>query len=147
MMFANRIEYCNLVERRRLAEVREMVQPLQRGLAAVVPARALRLLTWREMEVLVAGSLEINTDVLVRRVAKRAAERSGHSFTHTLCPHTPQRKHTEYEGYVRSDRAVRLFWQVFDTFSNEDKSLFLRFAWGRYAASCSILLFVWVLKC
>ena len=147
-MFANRIEYCNLVERRRLAEVREMVQPLQRGLAAVVPARALRLLTWREMEVLVAGSLEINTDVLVRRVAKRAAERSGHSFTHSLCvSHTPQRKHTEYEGYVRSDRAVRLFWQVFDTFSNEDKSLFLRFAWGRYAASCSIVLFVWVLKC
>lgn len=100
MMFANRIEYCNLVERRRLAEVREMVQPLQRGLAAVVPARALRLLTWREMEVLVAGSLEINTDVLVRRVAKRAAERSGHSFTQlTVSP-------TLHSASTRSTRAT-----------------------------------------
>ncbi len=49
-----------------------------------------------------------------------------------LAPHADVlEKHTEYEGYRKDDPTVILFWKVFRSLSNEDRALFVRFAWGR----------------
>ena len=78
---------------------------IRRGLYALVPARALRLLSWRELALSVAGQPEIN----VRQL----------------------REHTLYEGYRPSDTTIAMFWRVFEGFSNAERALFVRFAYGR----------------
>ena len=88
------------------------VDAIRRGLLATVPERAVRLATWQELDVWVAGRPDINVDVL--------------------------EKHTEYEGYRRDDPTVKLFWKVFRSLSNEDRTLFVRFAWGRSVPTYSM---------
>ena len=81
------------------------IKHIQRGLYSLVPARALRLLSWHELAFSVAGRPEIDTNQL--------------------------RKHTVYEGYRATDETIVMFWRVFESISNAERSLFIRFAWGR----------------
>jgi hypothetical protein len=81
------------------------IKHIQRGLYSLVPARALRLLSWHELAFSVAGRPEIDTSQL--------------------------RKHTVYEGYRATDETIVMFWRVFESISNAERSLFIRFAWGR----------------
>ena len=81
------------------------VKHIQRGLYSLVPARALRLLSWNELAFSVAGRPEIDTNQL--------------------------RRHTVYEGYRATDSTIAMFWRVFESISNAERSLFIRFAWGR----------------
>lgn len=89
----------------RLNECTEQLAAMRRGLFSVVPERGIRLMTWSELEVTTAGQPEIDIALL--------------------------RKHTEYEGYRKSDRTIRLFWNVLSSFTNEERSMFIRFVWGR----------------
>jgi E3 ubiquitin-protein ligase HECTD3 len=75
------------------------------GLFAVVPARAVRLLTWQELEVAVSGTPTIDVDVM--------------------------RAHTDLEGFRATDATIVFFWRVIEGFSDEERSLFLRFIYGR----------------
>lgn len=102
---ATTAEYCHLLEKYKLSEFDVQVDAIRRGLLATVPERAIRLLTGQELDVAVAGRPDVSADVL--------------------------EKHTEYEGYRRDDPTVVLFWKVFRSMSNEDRALFVRFAWGR----------------
>jgi hypothetical protein len=103
--FSERLLYCDLVETYRLQEFDTQVDALRRGLATVVPERSLKLFTAKELEVLVAGNAEIDLQLL--------------------------QQHTMYEGYSRNDPTIRHFWAVMSSFSNEQRSDFVRFAWGR----------------
>jgi len=38
---------------------------------------------------------------------------------------------TEYSGVSESDQHVRFFWEALESFSNEEREMFLRFTWGR----------------
>ena len=78
---------------------------LRRGLYSVVPGRHLRALTWRELELAVAGRPEIDISIV--------------------------RAHTDLDGYRRDDVTVILYWRVLESLSQEDRSLWLRFVWGR----------------
>ena len=78
---------------------------IRRGLYMTVPSRVLRLLSWQELEVAVSGRAEIDLSAL--------------------------RAHTEYDGYRRDDVSVQFFWRALETFSMEERSLFIRFVWGR----------------
>merc|ERR1711871_707863 len=72
----------------------------------VVPERATRLFTWRELERLVCGSTTIDFSLWQR--------------------------HTTYQGGFSSEHAtIVLFWAVMKSFSVEEQSGFIRFAWGR----------------
>jgi hypothetical protein len=82
-----------------------LVRQMRAGLYAIVPARALRLLTWREISLAVGGKPDVDVAVL--------------------------RAHTEYEGYRRDDPAILRFWTAMEGFTSEERSLFVRFAWGR----------------
>ena len=41
------------------------------------------------------------------------------------------KENTTYTNYDEDDRAIQLFWQVLEEFSDEEKRGFLKFAWGR----------------
>ena len=78
---------------------------LRRGMYSVAPARAVRLLTGEELEVAVAGRPAIDLKLL--------------------------RAHTEYEGFRRDDPTILLFWRVLESLTHEERSQWIRFAWGR----------------
>jgi hypothetical protein len=103
--YANRGEYCDMALRYRLHEFDAQCDAMRRGLAALVPERALRLFTWKEVDILACGDPTVNVQLL--------------------------KAHTVYPGWSAEHECVAMFWAVFDSFSDEDRSKFIRFAWGR----------------
>ena len=103
--YANRGQYCDLVQEFRLHELDAHVAAIKRGIGHVVPLRTLSLLTWRELEVLVGGPATVDIELLKR--------------------------HTTYDGYTVGDKTIKLFWKVFESFSDAERSMYVRFAWGR----------------
>jgi hypothetical protein len=81
------------------------LRALRRGLYSTVPARLLRLLTWAELEVAVAGRPEIDITLL--------------------------RAHTDLEGFRRDDPVISNYWRVLEELSQEDRAAWLKFIWGR----------------
>lgn len=102
---ANRRAYCDRVEAMRLKEASAHVAAMLRGITSVVPGRALQLMTWQELEVAVSGRPEIDIALL--------------------------RRHTEYDGYSKDDPVIQRLWRVLESFTNEERTLFVRFVWGR----------------
>jgi hypothetical protein len=41
------------------------------------------------------------------------------------------KQHTIYEGYTSTSRTVIYFWNVLKTFTPHERTLFLKFVWGR----------------
>jgi hypothetical protein len=103
--WSDREEYANLVLHTRLYEIKPAVNAIQRGLCSIIPARFLSLLTWKELELEVCGSPDIDLDLL--------------------------KQHTEYRGCVVHDAHIRYFWNVLEKFSQLERAQFLRFVWGR----------------
>eukprot|EP00817_Percolomonadidae_sp_ATCC50343_P004585 CAMPEP_0117432450 /NCGR_PEP_ID=MMETSP0758-20121206/11934_1 /TAXON_ID=63605 /ORGANISM="Percolomonas cosmopolitus, Strain AE-1 (ATCC 50343)" /LENGTH=1620 /DNA_ID=CAMNT_0005222371 /DNA_START=1141 /DNA_END=6003 /DNA_ORIENTATION=+ len=103
--FANREEYCNLVEEFRIKECDSMIQSIREGLHSLVHPRYFSLFSWSEIEHLCTGSPDIDLDVL--------------------------KKHTVYEGYNAKSREIKYFWKVLEEFTKEQRSMYLRFVWGR----------------
>lgn len=75
------------------------------GLVDVVPARAISLCTWHELELFVCGDPHIDVDAL--------------------------RAHSTFHGYSSGDKACKLLWRVLEGFTDDQRSRFLRFVWGR----------------
>jgi len=101
----NRVEYAKLVLEYRLHEFTSQVEAIRRGLISVIPARFLSLLTWKELELEVCGSPEIDIDLL--------------------------KANTTYQGCSVHDQHIKYFWIVLDKMSQLERAQFLRFAWGR----------------
>jgi hypothetical protein len=103
--FEDRQRYVDAVLRLRLRECKRQVDAIRRGLQCILPIKALSLFTSTELQQLVVGVAEVDIGYL--------------------------RKHTRYEGYRRSDTAVARFWRVMESFSQEQRCAFVRFAYGR----------------
>jgi hypothetical protein len=71
----------------------------------VVPLSILQLFTWQQLETLVAGKADIDVEYL--------------------------KEHTDYRGYTASSPTVQYFWAMFEAWSDEERSKFIRFVWGR----------------
>lgn len=79
---------------------------IDRGLATQIPRHFLKLFTPSELKVIVVGRADINVALL--------------------------KENTEYgEGYNENSNAVKLFWNVITSFSDEERELYLKFVWGR----------------
>lgn len=79
---------------------------IARGLYSVVPARALRLLSWQELELAVAGEPHVDIEVF--------------------------KSNTDVEGFRgHNDPNIAMFWRVMEGFSQEERGLFLKFMYGR----------------
>lgn len=101
----NSQEYVGLSTHLRLHEFDVQIQAMREGLAKVVPVPLLSLFTGPELETMVCGSHEISINLL--------------------------KSVTTYKGINSSASLVRWFWEVMESFNNSERSLFLRFVWGR----------------
>lgn len=90
----------------RLHEGDKALCAMRDGLASVVPAAVLPLLTGAELELLVCGKEGVDIDLL--------------------------QANTEYDEDISADSPhIQSFWRVLRSFDNDDRSKMLRFVWAR----------------
>ena len=98
-------EYVRLALHMRLHEFDQQIQAMREGMARVIPVPLLSLFTGAELETMVCGSREVSVSLL--------------------------KSVTTYKGVDPSSSLVRWFWEVMESFNQTERSLFLRFVWGR----------------
>lgn len=101
----NRTEYVRLALNYRLHEFDEQVAAVREGMSKVIPVPMLSLFTGHELETMICGSPDIPIQLL-KAVAT-------------------------YKGVEPDSLLVQWFWDVMEEFTNAERSLFLRFVWGR----------------
>ncbi|XP_077559435.1 E3 ubiquitin-protein ligase HERC2 isoform X3 [Haemaphysalis longicornis] len=101
----NRAEYVRLALNYRLHEFDEQVAAVREGMSKVIPVPMLSLFTGYELETMICGSPDIPIQLL-KAVAT-------------------------YKGVEPDSLLVQWFWDVMEEFTNAERSLFLRFVWGR----------------
>ena len=89
----------------RLYECEAQINAIRDGLYSIIPPRFFNIFTWDELELLCCGRPEIDPKIL--------------------------KKHTIYEGYNQNSKEIKDFWAIFNEFSNEERSIYLKFVWGR----------------
>ncbi|CAH0390182.1 unnamed protein product [Bemisia tabaci] len=102
---SNKMEYIRLALDFRLKEFDTQIAAVREGLARVVPVPLFSLFSGSELEVLVCGYPDIPLSLL-KSVAT-------------------------YKGVDSHSPLVQWFWEVMEEFTNQERSLFLRFVWGR----------------
>lgn len=105
LTYGNRLEYVHSVEQYRLREFDRQAEAIRGGLATTVPVKLLALFTWDEVEMMVCGKKQVDITLL--------------------------KSVTEYSSCRSEDPHVHNFWEVLEGFSDEERSMFLRFCWGR----------------
>ncbi|KAJ8985747.1 hypothetical protein NQ317_014400 [Molorchus minor] len=103
--YENRLEYVRLALNFRLHEFDEQVKAVRDGMSKVVPVPLLSLFSGYELETMVCGSPDIPL-ALLKSVAT-------------------------YKGIDSTAPLIQWFWDVMEEFTNQERSLFLRFVWGR----------------
>ena len=99
-------EYLNKYVHARLRENAEAIEAFREGLISVIPENAITILNWEELQNLVCGANVIDIDRL--------------------------RQNTEYDEDVSpQDSHIQIFWKVLRSFTEKEKSAFLRFVWAR----------------
>lgn len=101
--FADRVTYCDKVLAARLEELRVPVRAIAQGLDEVVQLKWLRLFSWSQLEIVVAGSPHFDFDLWKSKT----------------------------ESGSLSAKTVALFWKVLESLSPAEQAGFVRFAWGR----------------
>ncbi|KAK9747352.1 HECT-domain (ubiquitin-transferase) [Popillia japonica] len=99
------MEYVKLALNFRLHEFDEQVKAVRDGMSKVVPVPLLSLFSAYELETMVCGSPDIPL-TLLKSVAT-------------------------YKGIDSTAPLIQWFWEVMEEFTNQERSLFLRFVWGR----------------
>jgi hypothetical protein len=74
-------------------------------MAIIIPKTIVNILSWEEVEIRAAGSKTTDVEKL--------------------------KSITEYRNCTENTRVVKLFWNVMSRMSEEDKTLYLKFVWGR----------------
>lgn len=99
--FDNRLARCDMIEHYRLHEFDVQAAAVLRGLGSVVPPHLLVLKSWDQLEVMVCGRATIDLTLL--------------------------RAMTTYSSCQESDAHIKFFWEVMEEFSDEERSVFLRY--------------------
>lgn len=103
--FEERIAYVDAVERFRIEEGLSQMMEIRRGIAQIVPADMLGLLSWRELERKVCGSPEVDINML--------------------------RRFTKYSGWEPNSPCMQYLWRALESFTQEQRRAYLRFVTGR----------------
>ncbi|XP_017782464.1 PREDICTED: E3 ubiquitin-protein ligase HERC2 isoform X2 [Nicrophorus vespilloides] len=103
--YENRMEYVRLALNFRIHEFDEQVKAVRDGMSKVIPVPLLSLFSAYELETMVCGSPDI--------------------------PLTMLKSVATYKGIDSTSPLIQWFWEVMEDFSNQERSLFLRFVWGR----------------
>lgn len=103
---ANHQEYLELVTKKRLEETAKQMDWLREGVAYVVDLSVLAFLTWDEVELRACGPKEIDLEAL--------------------------KAITRYDGGASADhKTIKMFWQMFENLTQEERRKYLKFVWGR----------------
>jgi len=105
LTFTNRHEFAALMEQKHLHQSNLQIRAILSGLAAIIPPYVLLLMTPKDLEFTICGREEVDIEIL--------------------------KQHTLYHGCSPHDKHIEYFWQAMESFSHTERSLFLRFAWGR----------------
>lgn len=98
-------EYNRLVLKTRAEEGLKQMKAIKEGFEIIFPISTLNILNWRDVEERIRGPSEISVEAL--------------------------KSITEYSSCSADNEYVKRFWRVFEEFTNEQKSRFLKFVWGR----------------
>jgi len=102
---ANFPRYLEQLRKFRFHEYDVQIEAIRHGLGSIIPLGALSLLSWSHLETLVCGSPVIDVALL--------------------------ESVTDYSGCSRKDPHVQNFWRAMREYSNDDRSAFVKFTWGR----------------
>ncbi|EFC47682.1 ubiquitin protein ligase [Naegleria gruberi] len=106
LSYNNRKQYANLIYDYRLTkEFNSQLNAIRKGLFNMLTNRYFSLFSWHELERNVCGIPDVDVEKL--------------------------KQHTIYEGYTIQSREIKHFWEIMQAFSPEQRSLFLKFVWGR----------------
>jgi len=103
--YENREEFINLAIKARLEESRLQANAIRKGIFDVVPPNLFNLLTWQDLQWRVCGKTTIDIQLL--------------------------RRHTEYSSVQKNDPHIIYFWDVLESFTQEERRAFLRFSWAQ----------------
>jgi len=102
--FDKRNEYVDMAIDFRLNEAKAQAEQIRRGIGEMIPSCIVQLFTAQELSLAVCGTDEVDAEKL--------------------------RKHTHHSDGENTPFS-RMFWEVFESFSHEDRRAFLGFVWGR----------------
>jgi len=104
--FENRHEFVALSIKARLNEATKQIRAIEKGLNTVVPLRLLSLFSWYDLEIMIAGTPQIDIEMLYR--------------------------HTLYTSNLSSSSPlIGFLFQTLRSFNTDERQMFLRFVWGR----------------
>ena len=98
-------QWASLTTQFKLHEFDIQIEAIQRGLAAIVPQKLLLLFTWQELEMMVCGHCHTDIELLKAK--------------------------TVYVECSESEPHIRYFWNVLNSFTEEQRSDYIKFVWGR----------------
>mmetsp|Transcript_9500 Transcript_9500/g.9068 ORF Transcript_9500/g.9068 Transcript_9500/m.9068 type:complete len:231 (-) Transcript_9500:40-732(-) len=101
----NALDYVEMVQNARLNEFQKQMRAMKKGIGMVFPTFLMKIYTWKELEYKVCGKPSID---LVHLKAI-----------------------TKYNECSEDDETCKRFWRMLESFSDEEKSLYLKFVWGR----------------
>ena len=89
----------------RSEEATKQMKAIKKGIFRIIPRSLLKLYSWRELEIKICGKPSFNVDAL--------------------------KKITKYENCTEKDPYIQFFWKALEEFTDEERSLYLKFVWGR----------------
>ena len=103
--YENCLEYAKLTQSARLNEANEFYKVIRKGISAVIPLQLLNLFSWKQVETLICGAIDIKVDLL--------------------------KQNTDYSGTSESEQHITYFWEVLTEMTAKERQLYLKFVWGR----------------
>jgi hypothetical protein len=98
-------EYCDAVINFRLHENDEAYIQMRKGISMMIPIDLLALFSWKQFEFLVCGAPTVDVARL--------------------------KNNSTCDGYAADSDILKWFWEVLTEMTDEERSMFLRFVWGR----------------
>jgi len=101
----NKLEYVQLVAMHKLTNgIRSQIDHFLEGFHELIPKELISIFNEKELELLISGMPDIDLDDL--------------------------RANTEYTHYKPSDSQIRWFWSAMQSFSKDEKAMFVQFVTG-----------------
>lgn len=103
--YEHKKQFCDQMLQYHLSEFDQQIDQIKLGLGEIIPIHLLALFSHEEVERMICGKVSIDVILL--------------------------KECTEYSGCSENDDHIKLFWQVMEEFTQEERSSFIRFTWGR----------------
>jgi E3 ubiquitin-protein ligase HERC2 len=98
-------EYIDLTIQTRLNEFNMQMEAIKKGVFLIIPEEILFFMTWEEVDLRATGKKSIDVDLL--------------------------KSITAYESCSESHDSVKKFWEVMKQMTEDERSKYLKFVWGR----------------